>query len=441
MPADSSLPSIRRRLLWRAIGLVLLAAAISAVAAALAVTAVVRDVMESALEETAQALIVLAEHEADVEALSHGRAMPVPAHVESILWQLRAPSGRLIARSHSAPDTPWPAVPLVEGHARSDGLAVYTIAGRELWLQVSQPLEDYQRARLTAAFAAGGTVMLLGLLASALMGWSVLQELRPLQEFTRTIGTIGDGTNSIGAPAEPRQELLPAYRALAGLLQRLEAKLRSERAFAAHAAHSLRTPLAGLSAQLELASMAASPELSHRLLLAMDSTRRLARVVDALLTMARASASFDWREFDATELAAIAVGPDLAVDTSSLAESGRLAGDADQLTVAVANLIDNAARHRARGVQIRCRRDLDRQFIEVEDDGPGVPTDKLRKIEVALEHFDSRGVIDPVLGLGLTLAASVARAHRGELWVSSPVAAGRGFLARLSWPVAPVATS
>jgi two-component system OmpR family sensor kinase len=441
MPADSSLPSIRRRLLWRAIGLVLLATAISATAAALAVTAVVREVMESALEETAQALIVLAEHESEVEALSHDRALPAPVHAEAILWQLRAPSGRLIARSHSAPDSPWPAVPLVAGHARSQGLAVYTIAGRELWLQVAQPLEDFQQARLTAALAAGGTVMLLGLLASGLMGWSVLQELRPLRDFTQAIGKIGPGTATIEAPAQPRQELLPAYRSLTDLLQRLETKLRSERAFAAHAAHSLRTPLAGLSAQLELASMAASPERSHRLALAMDSTRRLARVVDALLTMARASATTDYGPFDATELAAIAVGPHLVVDTSSLTTAGPLSGDADQLTVAVANLIDNAARHGSQHVQIRCGSNADRQFIEVEDDGPGVPPSKLQQIEAALEHFDSRGVIDPVLGLGLTLAASVARAHRGKLQVASPVASGRGFLARLSWPAAAATTS
>jgi hypothetical protein len=60
-------PSIRQRLLWRALAVVLIGAAISAIAAALTVSAVVRDVMESSLEETAQALVVLAEHEVEVK--------------------------------------------------------------------------------------------------------------------------------------------------------------------------------------------------------------------------------------------------------------------------------------------------------------------------------------------------------------------------------------
>ena len=432
--ARPPVPSIRKRLLWRALAVVLLGAALSAMAAALAVSVVVRNVMESSLEETAQALVVLAEHEVEVEALSHGRALPAPAHDEAILWQLRSPAGRLIARSHSAPDTPWPVAPLVEGHVRAMGLAVYTIPGQDLWLQVAQPLAQFEHAQRMAAMAAGGTVMLLGLIAAAALGWSIRHELRPISEFARNIERVGPETATLTEPRIPRRELAPAYSALAALLQRLQAKLRSERAFAAHAAHSLRTPLAGLTAQLEVASAKAPAELAHRLSLATDAAHRLAGVVDALLTMARTTEGIRWRAFDATELATIAAGPRIEVDTTQLVAAGTLNGDSDLLAVAVANLVDNAARHGAQRVRVRGTRSGQQQCIEIEDDGPGVSPDRLALIAAALERFEVKGEIDPALGLGLTLAASVARAHKGCLSIQSSPAGRRGFVARLEWP-------
>lgn len=312
--ARVSTPSIRHRVLWRTLTVVLAGSALSAVAAALAVSAVVRGTMESSLEETAQALVVLAEHETEIESISHGRAMPAPAHTEAILWQLRAPNGRLIARSHAAPDTPWPVVPLVEGHTRAMGMAVYTIPGRDLWLQVAQPLAEFKSAQAMAALTAGGTVMLFGLLAALALAWNIQQELRPVTDFARTIEAIGPDTSELAEPRHLRRELIPAYDALAALLHRLQAKMRSERAFAAHAAHSLRTPLAGLTAQLEVASATAPPELGPRLSLAIDAARRLAGVIEALLTMTRATDGIRWRDFDATELVTIAAGPHIVVD-------------------------------------------------------------------------------------------------------------------------------
>jgi signal transduction histidine kinase len=428
-------PSIRQRLLWRALAVVVIGAFFSAIAAALAVSSVVQEVMESSLEETAQALVVLAEHEVEVEALSHGRAMPSAAHDEAILWQLRSPSGRLIARSHRAPDTPWPVVPLVEGHARTADLAVYTIPGQDLWLQVAQPLAEFRRSQTMAALVAGGTVMLLGLLAAAALGWNIQHELRPISDFARTIDMVGPDSTRLAEPRLRRRELAPAYGALAALLQRLQAKLRSERAFAVHAAHSLRTPLAGLIAQLEVASATAPADLAPRLTMATDAALRLAGVVDALLTMTRATDGIRRRVFDASELATVARGPRIEVDTSQLLAAGTLEGDSDLLAVAVANLVDNAARHGAHHVRLTATRTRTSQRIELEDDGPGVSADRLTQLEAALEQLENRGEIDSALGLGLTLAASVARAHKGRLEITRRPTGTSGFVARLDWPL------
>jgi signal transduction histidine kinase len=432
--SSANTPSIQTRLLRRTLATVLLWSVISAIAAAFAVSFQVRTSMESALEEAAQALVVLAEHEAEVEAISHGRALPAPPHEEVLQWQLRASTGRLVARSHSAPDEPWPAVPLVEGHQRAGGLAIYTIPGQDLWLQVAVPLAELHRAQYTAAATAGGTVLALGLVACAILAWAIRQELRPIADFARAIESIGPDTARLPAPKLPRSELVRAYGELGAMLGRLQAKLRSEHAFSAHAAHSLRTPLAGLSAQLEVAGALAPPEVAQRIGMASSSAQRLVGVVEALLSMTRASDGVHWRQFDATELATVAAARGIEVDAGQLVSAGVMNGDSDLLAVAVANLVDNAARHGAHRIQLQVHCSADRQSVQVTDDGPGVSKETLGRLKSALERFEQSGEIDSALGLGLTLAASVARAHWGRLALESVEADGRGFCARLTWP-------
>ena len=104
--------------------------------------------MKSSLEETAQALVVLAEHER--RSRRYARSGPAGrAARRGAVWQC-APRGRVVARSHSAPVEPWP-VPLFEGHQQAIGLAVFTIAGQRLWLQVAQPLAELRHAQSHAA--------------------------------------------------------------------------------------------------------------------------------------------------------------------------------------------------------------------------------------------------------------------------------------------------
>lgn len=436
-PAARATPSIRRRLIFTALAYTLLGAVASAAAAAYAVSIVVKALMDSALEETAQVLVVLAEHEKEVAALAAGSALPAAPHRETLLWQLRDSDGALIARSHDAPAQPWP-VPLFEGHQQSMGLAVYTLAGQRVWLQVAQPLAELQRAQRAAALQAGSAVIFLGLFAAGAVAWRIGVELRPVARMAREVEAINPGPVAPVLPRSPRRELEPVYAALEGLLARLAHKLRSEQAFAAHAAHSLRTPLAGLAAQLELARTQAPAGLQPRLALALDSARRLGGVIEALLTMARASEALRWRRFEARALGTVALGRHIDADVAALDAAPALAGDPDLLAVAVANLVDNAARHGATRVRIDAASADGVQRIEVADDGPGVGRERLDALRAALARFDASGEVDAALGLGLTLAAAVARAHGGRLDLDCEPPPKRGFCARLVWPVAPV---
>lgn len=427
-------PSIRRRLTLTAVVGVLLAALASAAVAAWAVSLVVEALMKSALEETAQALVVLAEHGQDVAAIAKGAALPAPPHDEALSWQLRTPEGGLVARSHGAPEQPWP-VPLFEGHQQAVGLAVFTIAGQRLWLQVAQPLASLQQAQRRAALQAGGAVLALSVVAALVLAWRIGREMQPVARLAADVAAIDPSPLAPQLPRSPRLELEPVYAALESLVQRLAHKLRSERAFAAHAAHSLRTPLAGLSAQLEVARTQAPPALQPRLAVAHDAARRLAGVVEALLTMARASSPPQWRTFAPRVLVSVALGRQIEVDAAPLAQAPELSGDPDLLAVALANLVDNAARHGASHVRLNAQRDASTQRIEVADDGPGVDVERLAALRLALQRFDASGDVESTLGLGLTLAAAVARAHGGRVDLDCAAGAGAGFCVRMTWPI------
>ena len=424
------LPSIRRRLIATAVIGVVVAAVVSAAVAALSVSLVVEALMKSSLEETAQALVVLAEHEREVEALSHGLALPAAPHAEALQWQLRSPAGDIVVRSHSAPVEPW-TVPLFEGHRRTRDLAVFTIAGQRLWLQVAQPLADLRHAQALAAAQAAGAVLLLSLLAALLLAWQVMRELRPLARLAAEVEAIEPGPVAPQLPRSPRQELEPVYQAIERLAGRLAQQLRSERAFSAHAAHSLRTPLAGLSAQIELTLDRAPDVLRPRLQLALDATQRLSGVVEALLTMARTGGVAHMRDFEASSLVPAALARRIEVDSTRL-DGLALRGDSDLLAVAIANLVDNTVRHGASRVALRASHSDASQWIEVIDDGPGVANGHLATLRSALARFNASGLVDETLGLGLTLAAMVARAHGGTLELGSP-RAGAGFSVKLAW--------
>jgi signal transduction histidine kinase len=423
-------PSIRRRLTATAIGGLIVTAIATAAVAALAVSAVVEALMKSSLEETAQALVILAEYEREVEALSQGLALPASPHEEALLWQLRSPDGRVVARSHSAPAEPWP-VPLFEGHRQVSNLAVFTIAGQRLWLQVAQPLAQLRRAQGVAAMQAAGAVLLLNLLAALLLAWKIGRELRPVARLAADVEAVEPGPVAPRLPRSPRQELEPVYQAVERLGQRLAGQLRSERAFSAHAAHSLRTPVAGVTAQVELLLKRAPEELRPKLQLVLDAMRRLAGVIEALLTMARSGGAARMREFGADALVPAALARRIAVDGSQL-QAIDLRGDPDLLAVAVANLVDNAVRHGASRVTLRAGRAGAAQWIEVMDDGPGIPGEHLAVLRSALAKFDASGLVDEALGLGLTLAAMVARAHGGTIELGN-LHDSADFAVRLGW--------
>jgi signal transduction histidine kinase len=430
-PDSATAPSIRQRLTLTALLAVTVGALLGAFAAAFAVHEQVRQLMESALEETAQALVGLAHDEDELLEIARGRTLPAPPHEERLQWQLRGSDGMMLAHSHQAPSVPWP-TPLVVGHTRIFGMAIYTMSGNDIWVHVAEPLDRLRKAQLDAAVRTAAVVLACGGLAALWLALLVRRELQPLAQVAHDVQAMQPG--SLGPPParSRRLELEPVYAALADLQHRLAEQLSAEKAFSEHAAHSLRTPLAGLVAQLEVALASAPESQERRLTLALEAARRLNGVIAALLAMGRAAAPVRSRRFAPAELASVLAGRQIAVDASGLERAPAFTGDVDLLSVALANLVDNAVRHGARAVRVDAAIVDQQHELRVADDGPGVAAEQLARLRSAMAQGSGAG-----LGLGLALAAAVARSHGGVLLLDSPPAGQvRGFRAQLRWPAA-----
>lgn len=243
-------------------------------------------------------------------------------------------------------------------------------------------------------------------------------------------------------------EVRPVIVAFNRLLELLREAALVQHRFVADAAHQMRTPVAGLLAQIELllqapAAQAVQPQLQsmHRGIV------QLAHAANQLLALARAEPlSASPESFQTVALRPLVeqlvernleradrAGLDLGADTADASVSG----DAWLLEDLLGNLIDNAIKYTPQGgrVTVRCGSADGRPLLEVEDDGPGIPeSERLRVRERFYRRPGSAGV---GVGLGLAIVEEIARVHRATLSIETG-ANGRG--ARMRVRFRPAAT-
>jgi two-component system, OmpR family, sensor kinase len=309
---------------------------------------------------------------------------------------------------------------------------------------VGELLEDRDEA-LDALLTQLLVALPLALLASSIIGYLVAgAALRPVEAMRAEAEAI--------SASEPERRLpLPAARdeirrlgvTLNEMLDRLGSALERERAFVADASHELRTPLALLKAELELATRQPRTldELERALRSAADETDRLVRLSEDLLLVARAdreklalqrthlsaaellaevSRRFEVRARDAGRRISVEVRPELALE-----------GDADRLTRALGNMVDNALSHGAGTIRLRAGERNGAVELHVVDEGEGFPPEFVAR---AFERFTRADPArtDGGTGLGLAIVDAIARAHGGtahaanldgsgvDVWISLP---------------------
>jgi signal transduction histidine kinase len=220
-----------------------------------------------------------------------------------------------------------------------------------------------------------------------------------------------------------RDELEALALTMNTMLERLQASDREQRRFVSDASHELRSPLATLSAGVEIA--AADPSGAMWLQLKDDlagETARMRYLVDDLLALARTNdAGPAWEEAD-VDLDDVVDQEVRRLRTISRHQvvadltPVRVKGDARRLAQVVRNVLDNAERHALSRIRISLRSSGDGSVVTVDDDGAPVPeADRKRVFERFVRLDESRSREGGGSGLGLAIAAGIMAAHRGSI--------------------------
>jgi two-component system sensor histidine kinase TctE len=277
---------------------------------------------------------------------------------------------------------------------------------------------------------------------AVLLVWLALARgLKPLNQLEARIrARKPDDLSALDDSAVP-QEVVPLVMAVNDLLERLKDSVASQKRFLADAAHQLKTPLAGLRMQADLALRDSidAEVLKHSLAQIGRSSMRATHTVNQLLALARADAGGHALVKTACDLAALVLevvqdlvpkALDRKIDlgyegVASEDPAGRVAGNATLLKELVRNLVDNAIHYtpsteQRQGV-VTVRLLLDRfgraLVLQIEDNGPGIPE---AERELVLQPFyRALGTNADGSGLGLAIVQEIAQKHDSELSIQS----------------------
>jgi signal transduction histidine kinase len=280
--------------------------------------------------------------------------------------------------------------------------------------------------------AVGGSLLVgipvLVLLVAATTWVVTGRALRPVEAIRREVGAITDAELDRRVPAPGgRDEIARLAGTMNAMLDRLEAGRDRTRRFVSDASHELRSPIATIRHELEVAQAdpaAVDVEALAGRLLAEDL--RMQALVEDLLLLARSDEGslrtvrrpLDLDDLVLAEAARLRRLGGLVVDASGVG-AGQVSGDAGQLGRVVRNLADNAARHAATTVRLGVATEGATVRLWVADDGPGIPVADRERVFERFTRLDaSRARGTGGYGLGLAIAAEVVRAHGGRIGVS-----------------------
>ena len=287
----------------------------------------------------------------------------------------------------------------------------------------------YAARPMPSLLVTGLLEVLLGVAVLALSGliarvtWRVVgRTLRPVEEIRAQLAEISATDLSRRVP-EPggEDEIAQLARTANETLDRLERAVARQRQFASDASHELRTPIAGLRANLEDASMHPDDtDLEMAIASALRDTDRLESIVTDLLLLARigTGGSAAHETIDLAELAASEIRrrPSCLRVRTRLTEGLTVRGVRMQLVRLLDNLLDNAERYADGEVEIEVCRAGPNARLTVTDDGPGIPPADRERVFERFTRLDSaRSRSAGGTGLGLAIAREIAQAHSGSL--------------------------
>ena len=402
---------------------------------------------DAALDQTAHAVLAVVRNEASELTDSNGgvgfELAPIDrAHLDEIVYQVRGPNGGVAYRSPGAPILPL-AVATMRGlssaHINGQDFRVFTLAADDgtATIHVAQPLARRNALAQSGAvrlLAPGAVLMVLLVFAVV---WSVRSTIRPVVRYANVLDDRAADAELPVSAVELPAELQPVARAIDGLLARVHEALIRERTLTADAAHELRTPLAALRLQAQVARRSTRyAERAAALDELLDGTDRAARMVDSVLTLARydarRSGDLEQARVDLSMLAKLVArefqplssqqGTDLA-----LAVAGTVViGDEDALAIALRNLVSNALRYARKEIRIEVEAGSDCALLAVRDDGTGFAPDVAERAFDRFFRGPDKSGVSSGSGLGLALVRRIADLHRGSVRIVPGIHGGAG---------------
>ena len=443
-------PSLR----WRLLGLVSIAAVlIVGLAAALSYQQArheVQELMDGQM--TRMARLMLAQVQEDATHLMNLPGFLAAqrgfrtSHSELTLeYQIGKPDGTVLVRSEGIP---------VDAFANALGFSTFIYENKP-WrnlilettdgayrIQVAQSIRKRDKEALEISRKTTLPLAVVFPLLLVAIYFSVRRGLKPLDELAHDVSCRSPENLSLLPDEATPREVQPLVTALNRLIFRVNNSLENERRFTADAAHELRTPLAAVRIQTQVAMLSEDAEKrNHALAQALAGVDRSTRLVEQMLRLARLDPlarlltpeKVDLAELvrdvvaglrDASSATAITVDLD---ETVSLID-----GDVGLLEIALRNLVDNSLRYSApdSSVMVFLRSETVVLVMGVSDNGPGVKAEELPRL---VERFYRGASVQAEgSGLGLTIVHRIAELHGARLELANRE--GGGFQACLRWP-------
>ncbi|MGE5471018.1 MAG: ATP-binding protein [Bacteroidota bacterium] len=435
--------SLRRRLLGLLLGGVAAAWLVTMVLSYVDAHHEVDELFDAQLAQAAQTLLALAAHDPDHDLEDFGDV--AHKYQRRLRFQIWRGDGKLLMRSPGSPESPLTSE---NGFSETKGeegrWRHFSRWNEDHSLQVQVSENHHIRDELIGHIAWRLLApALLGLPLIGLWVWLATRHgLASLGGIAKQIARRDPTQLQALAPPTAPEEIRPMLDALNGLFMRVDNALESERRFTADAAHELRTPLAALQVQLQVAMHARDDAEREQSLSQLKSgLGRASRLVEQMLQLARLdpeSALPDPKPVDlgavtesvCAELGTQILDKNLDFDFST-APGCIVIGQGEWLRVLIRNLVDNAIRYTPPGGQVRVAIGRENTICRftVSDSGPGIPASER---EAVLRRFHRLNHPDqPGSGLGLAIVTRIAELHgaRLELNDNSPT----GLIASVWW--------
>jgi two-component system sensor histidine kinase TctE len=371
---------------------------------------------------------------------------------DTIYYGLRRPDGTALGGDAGLPPVPAGRVPedgviAYDGIYRGERIRVIALlvpcGGQICTVQVAETTNKRRKLARNIVISSLVPELLITLVTLALVWFGVKRGLAPLEDLSDEIRARSARDLRPIDPGHAPEEAKPLVGALNQLFGQVAGASSNQQRFLANAAHQLRTPLAGLQAHTEIALAQGVPEENRAQLEQVHrATVRTARLAGQLLALARAEPG--GTRVESTKVNLRAVVEDAAdewvhralakeIDLGFELADVEVQGDSLLLREALVNLIHNALEYTPAGGRVTARTGTrnNRPFLEVEDDGPGIPAAERDKV---LERFYRvAGTPGTGSGLGLSIVREIAAAHRAEIEIGAGDG-GRGCRVGLTFP-------